>query len=157
MAGTKDEMGAQARTVLSAVDYAGMAGLARKETDSSALQAVKALQENSALQRLMQSVEQHQSLMRAVEGPLWELRRADVFDPAAPFSRTFCRDAATDGGVYRTVPSSRGRGAHAVGGAVSGKSSGEGAGEIRGRTGAPKRRSWPCGRRGSINCAWLAR
>lgn len=61
--------------------------LARATTRGSAFQALKAIEENSSIHRMLESVEKHRATMRAVEGPLAELRRSGIFDTSSPFQR----------------------------------------------------------------------
>lgn len=56
---------------------------ARRIADSPAMQAMKALQENSAVSRLLADMQRHEALIRAAQGPLEELRRAGVFEQAS--------------------------------------------------------------------------
>lgn len=55
-----------------------------KAARSPLADALRTIEENSAVRRLLEDVERHQALIRAAEGPLAELRRAGVFDPASP-------------------------------------------------------------------------
>lgn len=63
--------------------------MAREAANSPTIKAVMALQENSAVKRMLEDVERHRSIMRAVEGPLAELRRAGVFDQTSQFHEEF--------------------------------------------------------------------
>ena len=60
--------------------------VAHGAANSAALKAVRAIHVNS---RLLEDVERHRTLMRSVEGPLAELRRAGVFDPTRHICEEF--------------------------------------------------------------------
>ena len=57
--------------------------------NSPALKAIRAILVNSAVKQLLEDVERHRTLMRSVEGPLAELRRAGVFDPTRQLHEEF--------------------------------------------------------------------
>lgn len=65
--------------------------MAREAVESPILNAVKAMEGNSALKRMLADVERHRILIRSVEGPLEELRRAGVFDQTSPWQRELLR------------------------------------------------------------------
>ena len=50
---------------------------------------VKSIQSNTGIRQLLREVEGHQTLMRMVQGPLWELRQAGVLDPLSPVRKEF--------------------------------------------------------------------
>lgn len=60
--------------------HQGTIGAAQRIAHSPAMEAMKALQENSAVTRLMADMERHQALIRAAQGPFEELRRSGVFN-----------------------------------------------------------------------------
>lgn len=63
--------------------HQGAIEAAQRIADSPAMQAMKALQENSAVSGLLADMERHEALIRAAQGPFEELRRAGVFDQAS--------------------------------------------------------------------------
>lgn len=63
--------------------------MALEVANSPTMKAVMALQENSAVKRMLEDVERQRSMIRAVEGPLAELRRAGVFDQTSQFHEEF--------------------------------------------------------------------
>lgn len=55
--------------------------------DNTLANALRVLDENAPIKRLLEDVKQQQVLIRAAEGPLAELRRAGVFGPDSPLQR----------------------------------------------------------------------
>ncbi|MBX3517603.1 MAG: hypothetical protein KF815_11750 [Rhodospirillales bacterium] len=66
--------------------HQGAIEAAQRIADSPAIQALKALQENSAVSRLLADIKRHQALIHAALGPLDELRQAGFFDQVAACS-----------------------------------------------------------------------
>lgn len=65
--------------------------MARKAAESPLLNASKAMEGNSAVQRMLADIEKQRTLIRSVEGPLAELRHAGVFDLSSPWQQEFKR------------------------------------------------------------------
>ncbi|MCC5902731.1 MAG: hypothetical protein JJT87_12505 [Halomonas sp.] len=84
-----DEKNKPNKAMLSALKFHGQSRDAleasRRLADSPAMKAVKAFQENSSVNRLLESLERDERLMRIVQGPLEDLRRAGIFDRDSVF------------------------------------------------------------------------
>lgn len=61
-----------------------MAGLAAR---SPAIDAVRALQENSGIRHMLEDIKRHEAVVRAAVGPIEELRRAGIFEHGSLLSR----------------------------------------------------------------------
>jgi len=59
----------------------------RQLEQSSALTHASFLEENSAITRALEAFKSHEELTRMAMGPVWELRRAGLFDEDAPWRR----------------------------------------------------------------------
>jgi hypothetical protein len=63
-------------------------GAIREMEQSSGLAHVRMLEENSAITRALEALRPHEELTRMAMGPMWELRRAGLFDEDAPWRKT---------------------------------------------------------------------
>jgi hypothetical protein len=60
----------------------------RELKQSSVLTHARMLEENSAITRALEALRPHEELTRMAMGPMWELRRAGLFDEDAPWRKT---------------------------------------------------------------------
>lgn len=65
--------------------------LARQLDADPLVQAMKAIQQNEGIQRILEDAEWHRSVLRAVEGPLAELRATGAFDAVSAVGRQLQR------------------------------------------------------------------
>jgi len=59
--------------------------------DNALTTALRAIENNSSLNRLLKDLNRYQAIFRAAEGPLAELRRAGVFDALSPYRQELQR------------------------------------------------------------------
>ncbi len=60
----------------------------RQFEQSSVLAQARMFEENSAITRALEAFKSHEELTRMAMGPMWELRRAGLFDEDAPWRKT---------------------------------------------------------------------
>lgn len=65
--------------------------MAKVLPDNALTSALRALEKNSSLNRLLKDLDRYQAIFRAAEGPLAELRRAGAFDAMAPYRKDLQR------------------------------------------------------------------